>query len=311
MIEPPEFASILEHKSRTGDVSYWWPYLSEVLGRHDLLDAEIEPVAGFNPTNPTFVYGEVVVKLFGHYPWWRSAHAPEKAALELVTTDPGIAAPKLVGDGRLYDDPEDPWPYLVMTRVSGASLHEAQLSDEEALSVAAELGNQVRRMHALRPTDDLPRSSWPAADAAEAAERSSLPPHLSAQVNEYLGRLGSFDSVFTNGDIVAAHVFVENGRLAGIIDWGDALVTDRHYELIQIYRDAFACDKTLFRSFLEAAQWPVDEEFPHRTMGLALHRQAVGLTQHHTIDVFMPIAERFPLEDIATLDELATLLFEV
>ena len=35
------------------------------------------------------------------------------------------------------------------------------------------------------------------------------------------------------------------------------------------------------------------------------------LVQHTGGDVFEPIAERFPLDDIATLDELATELFDV
>ncbi len=35
------------------------------------------------------------------------------------------------------------------------------------------------------------------------------------------------------------------------------MVTDRHHELIQIYRDTFDCDKALFRLFLDASDWPL------------------------------------------------------
>jgi len=70
-------------------------------------------------------------------------------------------------------------------------------------------------------------------------------------------------------------------------------------------------DKALLRVFLEACKWPVDRDFPHKALGLALHRQAVGLAQHHTMDVFEPIAALLPLRDIATLDDLATELFGV
>jgi hypothetical protein len=35
------------------------------------------------------------------------------------------------------------------------------------------------------------------------------------------------------------------------------------------------------------------------------------LAQHTSGDVFMPIAEKFPLDEIATLDELADELFVV
>jgi aminoglycoside phosphotransferase (APT) family kinase protein len=144
-----------------------------------------------------------------------------------------------------------------------------------------------------------------------AAGRSSLPPHLIAQIDDYLAALDPFDRVFVHGDLCANHVFVENGRLAGIIDWGDAMVTDRHYELIQLYRDMFACDKALFRAFLEASDLPVTKSFPRRALGLALYRQAAGLVQHHTMDVFEPIAALLPLQEIGTLDELATELFAV
>lgn len=89
------------------------------------------------------------------------------------------------------------------------------------------------------------------------------------------------------------------------------MVTDRHYELMQIYRDTFDCDKALLRVFLDASDWPVGPNFPQQALGHALRRQAMMLAQHPTEDVFMPIAEKFPLGDIASLDDLATELFDV
>lgn len=311
MIEPPTFASLHEFRSRLGDVGFWRPYVTEILERHDLADAGREPEAGFNVTYPTFLYGGVVVKLFGYLGPYRKSQAAERAAHVLVATDPEIAAPSLLGDGWLYDDGDAPWPYLITNRVSGVASWRAELSTEQRRSVAAELGRQVRRLHALRPSGVATHVDWPAPNVTAAAERSSLPAHLVAQVDDYIARLGPFDNVFVNGDIVANHVYVENGHLVGIIDWGDAMVTDRHLEIIQIYRDMFNCDKELLRVFLEASDWPVDRNFPRRALGFALHRQAVGLAQHTNIDVFEPIAAQFPLQDIATLDELATELFAV
>ena len=311
MRSPPTFASAQEHVSRLGDVGFWWPYVSEILERHDLADAGRELVAGFNPTYPTFLIGDVVVKLFGGTRAWRESHAAERAAHGLVAGDPEIVAPRLLAEGRLYDEADAPWPYLVTTRMYGVCLLDANLSSEQRLSLATEVGRQVRRVHALRPSGVATLEDRPGLDVAAAAEQSSLPPHLVAQIDAYLARLGPFDPVFVHGDLVAMHVFVENGRLTGIIDWGDALVADRHYELIQVYRDLFDCDKALFRVFLEACDWPVGKDFPHRALGLGLYRQAVGLARHHTMDVFEPIAARLPLRDIGILDELATELFAV
>ena len=80
MTAPPTFASIQEYVSRLGDAGFWWPYVAEILQRHDLGDAGREPVAGFNPTYPTFLFGDVVVKLFGYCRPWRESHAAERAA---------------------------------------------------------------------------------------------------------------------------------------------------------------------------------------------------------------------------------------
>ena len=87
------------------------------------------------------------------------------------------------------------------------------------------------------------------------------------------------------------------------------MVTDRRYELIQLFRDMFGCDKALLPVFLQASDWQAGKDFPQQALGLALRRQAIGVTQHRTIDVFEPIAAQFPLQDIGTLDENATELF--
>ena len=309
MIAPPTAASTREHVARLADVGFWWPYIAEILSRHGLADGALEPVAGVNATYPTFLYGDVVVKLFGGARTWRQSHAAERAAHALVATDPAIAAPGVLAAGRLFDGGDAPWPYLVTTRMAGVASSRADLSADRRRALAATLGTQIRRVHALPPSDAATGADWPAPDVAAAAARSSLPPHLVAQVDGYLAGLGPVDPVLVHGDVTANHVFVEDGRLTGIIDWGDAMVTDRHSEIIQIYRDAFGCDKALLAVFLAASDWPVDRDFPRRALGWALHRQALGLVQHHTMDVFEPIAARFPLRDIGTLDELATVLF--
>ncbi len=140
MIAAPTFASMQDYVLRLGDIDFWGPYVAEIVERHDLADAGREPVAGFNATYPTFLYGDVVVKLFGYSRWWRKSHASKRAAQTLVATDPEIAAPGRLGEGRLYNDRDAPWPYLITTRMSGVAAWRAELSAEQRLSVAAELG---------------------------------------------------------------------------------------------------------------------------------------------------------------------------
>jgi hygromycin-B 7''-O-kinase len=305
---PPAFASLDDYVARRVEVDVWWPYLREIVARLGLEDAGTEAVPGANPTWPTFVYGDVVVKLFGYQPSWRRAFTTERSALALVGGDPEILAPRIVGEGQTFDEP-DAWPFLVMTRTPGRASWPDGPAPDRWPTIAAELGRQVRRLHELQPSGVATEHDWPDADVRSAVARSSLPPHLAAQAADYVAALPPSDEVFNNGDLAGQHVFVQEGHLTGLIDWGDAMVTDRHCELIQIYRDTFDCDAALLRVFLDASAWPVTEDFPRLAMGQALRRQAFMLAQHPTGDVFMPIAERFPLQEIATLDDLAIELF--
>ena len=311
MTAAPTFVSIQEYASLLGDVGFWQPYLAGILERHDLAGSQAEPEAGVGGTYPTFLCGDVVVKLFGFARSWRKSYAAERAVLGVLATDLEIAAPRLLAEGRLHDDPNALWPYMITKRMPGVAWQNAELSNEQRLSVAEDLGRQVKRVHALSPFGIARHEDWPITDVAAAVEQSSLPSHLTAQVDDYLARLGPFDRVFVHGDIMFRHVFVENGRLAGLIDWGDAMVTDRHYEFAKLHLDLFDCDKLLLRAFLEASDWPVTKDFAQKAMGLALYRQAHGLAQHHTMDVFYKLPALVPMQDIGSLDELATELFAV
>lgn len=117
-------------------------------------------------------------------------------------------------------------------------------------------------------------------------------------------------------DILKRHDLFEADQelvagIGGIIDWGDMMVTDRHYEFAKLHLDLFDCDKTLLKAFLEASHWPVTTDFAHKAMAQALYRQAHGLTQHYAMDVFYMLPDRLPLQDIRTLEELANELFAI
>ncbi len=311
MIKPPTFFSEQEYVARRGDAGFWRPYVIEALKRHDLLDAAIELEAGTGPTYPTFLYGDVAVKLFGYRRWWREGQAAEMAAHAVLAADPQIVAPRLLAAGRLFDRADTPWPYLIIERMPGIAWFKAGLTADQRASAATALGRQVRRVHALRPVGIARHDAWPGLNVTAAAEQSSLPAHLVAQIDDYLARLGPFDPVFVNGDMMYRHLFVEDGRLTAIIDWGDAIVTDRHYELAKLHLDTFDCDKALLRAFLAGSDWPVGRDFAHKALAHALYRQAYGLVQHHSMDVFYKLPALFPLQEIATLDRLANELFAV
>jgi len=311
MIAPPTFSTDRDYAVRLTDGAFWRPFLDECLRRHGLDDAASDAVAGVGGTYPAFVLGDVVVKLFGHRPVWRASFDAERAAQTALAADPSILAPRLLGEGTLFGAADSAWPYLILSRLPGVAWERAELSGDARQVVARALGEQVRRVHALNPAGVAAHEDWPVQDVVAAVARSSLPANLAVQAGDYLARLGPFDRVFVHGDLIVRHVFVESGRLAGIIDWGDTLVTDRHYELAKLHLDLFDGDSALLRAFLEASDWPVGRDFARKAMALALVRQAHGLVQHDTMDVFHKLPALLPLENIATLDDLADALFAV
>ena len=297
--------------SRLSDVDFWRPYATEILARHGLGGTGRNLVAGYNATFPTFVTGDLALKLFGFFGAWRESHRAERAAHALIAADTRIAAPRLLADGNLFENVEAHWPYLITERVFGVPWWRADLSAKQHISVAFDVGRQVQRVHRLRSSEETANRIWQASEIVAAARHSSLPSHLIGQIEEYLARLGPFDCVFVHGDLVDNHVYVRNGRLAGIIDWGDATMIDRHYELAKLYFGAFDCNKDLLRVFLDASEWPVAEDFAFKALGLALRRQASGLAQHFTFDVFHTLFASNRLRGIGTLDDLAIELFAV
>lgn len=311
MTAPPRFLSDQDYVERLSDVEFWWPFVASILTRHLPEAAASEVCAGQGGTYPTILVDDYAVKLFGHFQAWRHAFRDEHTALKVVSSDALIAAPSLLASGSLFDGHDNPWPYLVTSRVPGVALPEADLTLEERRLLAKHLGAQIKHVQRLEPQGLTTVQQLPALDYAAAAARSSLPSHLVPEVEGFLARLGPFNPVFVHGDLFERHIIVDRGRLSGIIDWGDALVTDRHYELAKLYLDSFDCDKGLLRTFLEAADWPVEKNFPQMALGLALVRQATGLIQHLSNDTFHRLPANMPLQDIETLDELAVRLFEL
>lgn len=281
-----------------GDPVYWTPYVREVLDRHALTIAVLEPP--FVGTFPTFIVGDLVVKLFGPgFDGERSSQV-EAAVHALLNLQADIPSAALIATGQLYDS-HPTWPYLVTQRVRGRAIREVSLSDALAERVADALGRIVGQLHTLTP---------PAAVAARDVldgmrdeapgrlRRFGLPEHLVEQVPDYLANAEPA-LILVHGDITADHVFVDDDGLTAVIDWGDALVADRSYELPAVYLDAFGGDQRLLATFRVAANWP-HAEFARRGLQGILEFQ---------FDAIAAIANRVDLLGTRTLDELAERLF--
>jgi hygromycin-B 7''-O-kinase len=282
-----------------GDVAYWSPYVAVVLARHHLPASELE--APFAGTFPVFLAGEVVVKLFGPAFDGTESHAAELAMHRLLASHPEVPAPRFIAQGCLFDE-EPRWPYLVTGRLRGVAIREAGLDHSGSVPVAAQLGEAVGRLHQLPAPDavagrDVLRQMR--AGAAERLRRFGMPGHLAEQVPDYLADALPATSL-VHADITADHVFVDRAGLAGIIDWGDAIIADRYYELVAVYFDAFGGRRPLLTGFLRGYGWDRGDDFGRRALQGVLEFQ---------FDAISRISEMVDLTEVKDLGQLADRLF--
>ncbi len=311
-LQPPSFATSGEYHAASRQPRHWLGLLDAIAERHDLaLDTKrVHP--GEGGTYPTFLLGDVVVKFFGHLPNWRVAYTAEQAAMAVIAQDPTLRTPRVVASGELFASQAQTWPYLVTTRMPGLPWHKANLDTAAKRRVAEDLGSEIARYQVLHGAA-VEAATQPALDLFDAASRSSLPRQLLPQLGDYLACQAEAgletDKSFVHGDLMYRHVFVQRGRLAGVIDWGDAACIDPHYELVQIQLNLLDRDFSLLQALLEAAEWQPVQDFPHRCLIMALQRQAHGLVQHPSMDVFYKLPGWLGNANIPDLDTLAAALF--
>lgn len=306
------FESDRVYYSQKGDLAFWQPTIEMLLEQHDLKQSIRKAKPGFNSTYPVFVLDDVVIKFFCHRKHWQQVYEKECAVHTALAKDASILAPNLIGSGQISTTPA-PLAYAISTRIQGDSWLNQTLSREQQLKIFSELGCQLKKVHALSIDGlDIERlDSFAHLDVQAAARSSSLPGHLIDQIVSFLAALPPFDYALVNSDIVLMHIFINNGSLSGIIDWGDAAITDRHYELGKLCLE-FPGDKALLGALLNAAEWPITEHFAHQALGMALYRQAMGLTQHSSFDTFHKLPGAIKgLDQVKSLDELSSILFEL
>lgn len=308
----PRFQSDQEYTARKSDVAFWRPLIARLLEAHHLQQPLKQIQPGFNSTYPVFVLDEFVIKFFCHRQNWPQVFKKESAAHQVIAANPEILAPRVVAKGEETKH-KHAFGYKISTRIAGHSWLNTSLSRPQQIVLMNELGGQIKMIHSLSVENQFIEKfdGFSHLDVKSAAQKSSLPKHLIAQIDDFLGKLQPFDSVLVNSDMVAMHVFIHQNHLSGIIDWGDAAITDRHYELGKLTLE-FPGDKALLKQLLLAADWPMTPYFAQQTLGMALYRQAVGLTQHNTFDIFYKLPNEIKeFESIPSLSELAKILFEI
>jgi len=162
--------------------------------------------------------------------------------------DAGCATPAILGLGRLGTD--DSMSAFIMRRVAGGPI----VAGHPALP---EVGVGLRRLHTVRLPGfgwlaeaawdergdfSLRHSSWLGflqgicGDARRLADRyvvaAPVAEAAAAAIDAHTDALAAVEvGSLCHGDLKAAHILVEAGRLAGVIDWGDAVVGDPLWDI--------------------------------------------------------------------------------
>ena len=326
-LTPPRFDTVSAYGPLLTDVELWRPFVAEVLERHGLGDVQ-ELRAGTAGTFPTMLVADrLVVKFFGSYFDGFACAQTERELYRLLRQDPEIPAPVIIASGSLGDG-DGKWDYIVSSQLSGTSYLTVRdrLTDANQRAAACFVADVARRLHALRPEVGnlrLPaRDDWDAfvrrqAETCQERHRAwgTLPDRLIDGVDEYLSPIDAMVIPadrwsLLHGDLTADHTLGEwrdeRWTPSGVIDFGDARIGDRMYELISLHIECFDSDSGMLRAFLGhygREAWP---------SGSCFARRAMSMTLLHEFDVLKTVFDRYlDARDAPSLDALAAFLWDV
>lgn len=271
------------------DPAAWLPAVQAICAAHGLESEAPAPFAdGANLV--AAVDERWVVKVFP--PFHRHQYESEHRALaHLRGRDLPLRVPTLLAHGVR----DDGWAYVIQERLAGELLERrwSTLGADERSRVLAQIGELMAAVHRvpLGPLASLP-PEWSGFLAAQREacrrrhERLGAPRWVIAGVDD-LARTwgpseGAGDRVLLTGEYTPFNLLgargLEGWRLTGMIDFGDAMVGPREYDLLG--PSLFLCggESELLESFLRAyhaESRAIDREFGLRLLALAaLHRYA-------------------------------------
>lgn len=207
--------------------------------------------------------------------------------------------PAAIPSGRYRGQPTErfPWPWFGSELIPGSEIAAADLAVHDRVGLGADLGMFLRALHAVDPTptaqrlpvdpnargDMVRRVPRTRAALAGVAEHWHGATEAAAILDRAEALAPSGDRVLVHGDLNLRHLLVSRqGRLSGVIDWGDVCLAPRSVDLM-LYWSLF--DAAGRRALLDA-YGPVDDETLLRARVLAL---ALGaLLAAYALDTAMP-----------------------
>ncbi|MFN3430315.1 MAG: phosphotransferase family protein [Candidatus Sericytochromatia bacterium] len=304
---PPEM-TLDAYGAYRKDVEGWLPHLAELARRHGLND-ELTPI--LSGSNLIATAGpEVILKVYA--PPFATDFAVELAGLKAAHGRLGVPVPEVLDEGVHHG-----WPYMVLRRLPGVMMQTAwkHVSAPERVRLAEQLGEVVRALHGLPLEHVEPlRMEWPAFVRRQAAGSMALQREAGLseawldQLPEYLRHAEAeaareFAPVLLHADLTDHNLLVveEDGRwsLSAVLDFADATVGPREYELMAACIGGLDAEPGLLRPFLLAAGFDSEE------LGPEFRRRAFLYTLLHRFTHLPGIMRRARISpEVATFEAL-------
>lgn len=135
----------------------------------------------------------------------------------------------------------DDWTFLGYRRLSGQPASDLGIDDECRGNLARPLGEFLRVLHD-QPTHDIPvepdslgRFNVPARQQRAVAMLKECDANLDiAALRQILDEVDPTPvaAVLSHGDLYSRHLLIDQGRLSGVIDWGDVCLADPAHDLM-------------------------------------------------------------------------------
>jgi aminoglycoside phosphotransferase (APT) family kinase protein len=211
--------------------------------RYGVAAGAVVPAAVQGVAGQVWLLGEeLVLKLAGEGPGF-AADLRKEAVVIPFAGRVGVRTAEVVelGDG------DGDGPYVVLRRVRGRGFGQGE---EPGPGVYRELGEQLALLHgAVVPAavrEGVPLDADAVADPRPGVERLVAAGYLGADVARWLtgwldelagpgqAPTGSPRMCLIHGDAAPTNLLVDAGRLAALLDWGDAAITDPAVEFAKV-----------------------------------------------------------------------------
>ena len=298
------------------DASVWQPLVDAICAREGIGYRQLRSASA--NTNAVFLLDRAyALKIYS--PFWDEFEF-ERTLLEALNDHEEIPVPDVLGYGHIADGGGVSWPYLITRYCEERPFSEirGELSDEDARSLAAQLGGIVRALHDLdagQLVSDTTERVW--TDVVSVRRRKALTELTDAGVLAYMlvEPLESLldeaiaadlpgSRIVVHGDLGADHVLcaqVEGGwTIEALIDFGDAKIGVLEYEWMPVWMGFCGRDPALARALIDGygPGLLVDDDVPKRALAWTL------LHDFGTDELISQWQERLQPAPIKTMEEL-------